>query len=224
MPPTPPPSNIPQTPWKSVLIGWAAAQVIRLVSLTLRYELEDPHGITSLGTDQRLIWIFWHNRIFCQPIIYRKYLRHRTISVLTSASKDGAIIAQTVRRFGLGFVRGSSSRRAAQAGAELIDCLQSGSDIGITPDGPRGPCYQLAMGPVRLAEMTSAPLVSINANYSKCWQLRSWDRFRIPKPFSKVRVSFGAPHHVSTGAELDPARQAAQDYLLAGTLDDLISK
>ncbi len=212
-------SVAPQNPFKAVLIGWAAAQIIRLVSLTLRYELSDPHGVRQLSKDQRLIWIFWHNRIFCQPIIYRKYLKHRRISVLTSASKDGAIIAQTVRRFGLGSVRGSSSKRAAQAGAELVGCLQGGSDIGITPDGPRGPCYQLAMGPVRLAEIAQAPVVAIHANYAKCWQLRSWDRFRIPKPFSKVFVAFGAPTLVPATEEMATAREGIEQYLMAGTKD-----
>ena len=210
---------VPQNPFKSVLIGWAAAQIIRLVSLTLRYEINDPHEVRQLSKDQRLIWIFWHNRIFCQPIIYRKYLKHRRISVLTSASKDGAIIAQTVGRFGLGSVRGSSSKRAAQAGAELVGCLQGGSDIGITPDGPRGPCYQLAMGPVRLAEITQAPVVAIHANYANCWQLRSWDRFRIPKPFSKVFVSFGAPTIVPTNEEMATARARIEQYLMDGTQD-----
>ncbi len=210
----------PQNPFKAVVIGWLAAQIIRLVSLTLRYEIQDPHGVRKISPDQRLIWIFWHNRIFCQPIIYRKYLKHRRISVLTSASKDGAIIAQTVRRFGLGAVRGSSSKRAAKAGAELVACLQGGSDIGITPDGPRGPCYKLAIGPVRLADMTRSPIVSINVNYTKCWQLRSWDRFRIPKPFSKVHVSFGAPTHATIESEdAEPVRQAIESYLMTETKD-----
>ncbi len=210
---------IPQNSFKSKVIGWLAASVIRLISLTLRYEMSDPHGVCALPAGQRLIFIFWHNRIFCQPILYRKYLRHRTISVLTSASKDGAIIAQTVRHFGLGAVRGSSSKRAAQAGAELVACLHGGSDIGITPDGPRGPCYVLAMGPVRLAAMTQTPIVSLNANYTRCWQLRSWDRFRIPVPFSKVRLSCGAPTTVPNPEDLEGARQAIERYLLEGTVD-----
>ena len=116
-------------------------------------------------------------------------------------------------------MRGSSSKRAAPAGAELVGCLQGGSDIGITPDGPRGPCYKLAMGPVRLAEMTQAPVVAIHANYAKCWQLRSWDRFRIPKPFSKVSVAFGAPTIVPATSAMDIAREGIEQYLMTGTKD-----
>lgn len=205
---------IPQNSRKASLIGWAASMAIRLVSLTLRYELRDPHGITRLSPDQRVIWILWHNRIFTQPIIYRKYLKHRVISVLTSASKDGAIIAQTVRRFGLGAVRGSSSKRAAQAGAELVACLKSGSDIGITPDGPRGPCYQLAMGPVKLAQLTGTPISAIHGIYRRFWELKSWDRFRIPKPFSKVIVCFGGLLEIDPSAvDLEAERVRTEAYL-----------
>lgn len=207
---------IPQNSRKAALIGWAASMAIRLVSLTLRYELRDPHGISKLPASQRIIWILWHNRIFTQPIIYRKYLKHRAISVLTSASKDGAMIAQTVRRFGLGAVRGSSSKRAAQAGAELVGCLKSGSDIGITPDGPRGPCYKLALGPVKLSQLTGTPISAIHGIYSSYWELKSWDRFRIPKPFSKVVVCFGELLSINPTAEdLEAERIRTEAYLMS---------
>lgn len=199
---------------KAAVIGWVASRLIRMLSLTLRYHFSDPHGVGELGTERRLIWIFWHNRILCQPIIYRKYLRHRRISVLTSASKDGAIIAQTVKWFGLGAVRGSSSKRGAQAVSEMVDCLQSGSDMGITPDGPRGPRYKLAIGPVRLAQITGAQLVSLVVNPEKYWQLRSWDRFRIPKPFSRVQVSIAQPISIASDApDLEIERQRVETYL-----------
>lgn len=211
---------IPQNSRKAALIGWCASLAIRLVSLTLRYRFTDPHGIAARPADERIIWIFWHNRIFCQPIVYRKWLKHRKISVLTSASKDGALIAQTVRRFGLGAVRGSSSKRGAQAVAELVDCLKSGSDVGITPDGPRGPKYQLAIGPVRLSQITRTPLVSIIVNPLKSWKLRSWDQFRIPKPFSVVEVSFGEPLTIDPNAEdLENERLRVQQYLIDGMKD-----
>jgi len=207
---------IPQNSRKAAIIGWAASWLIRLVSLTLRYEFSDPHGIRKLGADERLIWIFWHNRIFLAPMVYRRYLRHRRIHVLTSASRDGALIAQTVGRFGLGAVRGSSSKRGAQAVAELVSCLKSGNDIGITPDGPRGPCYKLAPGPVKLAQLTQTAMISINVNFEKAWKLKSWDQFRIPKPFSKVRIEFGAPLRIAGDVELETARLQAEQYLMQG--------
>jgi len=195
---------IPQNSRKAAIIGWAASWLIRLVSLTLRYEFSDPHGIRKLGADERLIWIFWHNRIFLAPMVYRRYLRHRRIHVLTSASRDGALIAQTVGRCG------------AQAVAELVSCLKSGNDIGITPDGPRGPCYKLAPGPVKLAQLTQTAMISINVNFEKAWKLKSWDQFRIPKPFSKVRIEFGAPLRIAGDVELETARLQAEQYLMQG--------
>ena len=204
---------IPKDSRKAALIGWAASWLIRLISLTLRYTLSDPHGITKYPTDRRIIWIFWHNRVFLMPIVYRRHLRHRPIKVLTSASRDGALIARTVAHFGLGAVRGSSSKRAAAATAELLTCLETGHDIGITPDGPRGPRYQLAPGPIRLAQLTQTPLVSINLDYTRIWKLRSWDHFRIPKPFSRVTISFGPTLFIPPAADVETERLKVQAHL-----------
>ena len=105
--------------------------------------------------------------------------------------------------------------------AELVDCLKSGSDVGITPDGPRGPRYKLAIGPVRLSQMTSTPLVSIIVNPAKSWKLRSWDQFRIPKPFSKVYVSFGPLVTIDPAADdLERERLRVEAYLNADMKDD----
>jgi lysophospholipid acyltransferase (LPLAT)-like uncharacterized protein len=85
-------------------------------------------------------------------------------------------------------VRGSSSRLGREAASALVDVLQSGFDVGITPDGPRGPCYDFKPGAIIVARRTRAPLLLVGAEFSSTWCLRSWDRFRVPKPFSRVRM------------------------------------
>ena len=84
--------------------------------------------------------------------------------------------------------RGSSSRLGREAATALVDALRSGYDIGITPDGPRGPCYELKPGVVIVPRRTNAPLLLIGGDFSSAWQLGSWDRFYLPKPFSRVRL------------------------------------
>ena len=106
-------------------------------------------------------------------------------------------------------MRGSSSRKGASAIRQLAEVIAQGKDVMITPDGPRGPAYELGQGIVFLAQQSGAAVVPVNLEYSSCWRLKSWDRFILPKPFSKVRVIFGAPHRVAlTNDETEFERSA----------------
>jgi lysophospholipid acyltransferase (LPLAT)-like uncharacterized protein len=137
-----------------------------------------------------MIWTFWHNRIFALPVMYQKFIKTRSGAVLTSPSNDGAIIATTMKCFGVDAVRGSSSRGGLKALLSLKKWISNGFDVAITPDGPRGPRYRLAPGLIMLAQKTGAAILPIRVEYSSFWRLRSWDQFQIPKPFSKVTIIF----------------------------------
>jgi lysophospholipid acyltransferase (LPLAT)-like uncharacterized protein len=122
------------------------------------------------------------------------------------------------RRFGFEVVRGSSSRLGASALRELENVLASDRNVLITPDGPRGPAYELGPGIVFLAQRTGAAVVPINMEFSSCWRVNSWDRFILPRPFAKVRVIFGAPHRVGatvTPEEFEKERMALQNAMMA---------
>jgi lysophospholipid acyltransferase (LPLAT)-like uncharacterized protein len=126
--------------------------------------------------------------------------------VLTSASRDGAIIAAVMKSFGLKSVRGSTSRRGAAALLELTGTLEAGEDVAVTPDGPRGPCYKLGPGVVFLAQQTRAAILPIHIEYSRAVRLKSWDRFMIPLPFAKVRILCDQLIFVAPGADLEAER------------------
>ena len=129
----------------------------------------------------------------------------------------GELLAQLVERFGFEVVRGSSSRKGVSAMRQLAEVITNGKDVVITPDGPRGPAYELGQGIIFLAQQTGAEVVPINMEYSSCWRVKSWDRFILPKPFSKVRVIFGAPHRVAPTAsepEFEKERVRLQDAML----------
>ena len=120
------------------------------------------------------------------------WLEMRPGVVLSSASKDGAIVAAAMASFGLGSVRGSSSRRGAAALVTLRKELRAGQHVCITPDGPRGPRYVVQSGVVKLASVTKTPIIPFLVNYESYWTLQNtWDKFQIPKPFSKIEVTFG---------------------------------
>lgn len=172
---------------KAALIARLGEWIVRLVIATLRVRITDHSGVLAPGAAPA-IWIFWHNRLFIIPWAYRKALGDRAGAALTSASKDGEIVAAFLDRFRIRAVRGSSSRRGVAALIELIRLVGEGYTIGITPDGPRGPRYTLNPGVITLAEKTGAAICPVRVHYSSCWQLGSWDGFMIPKPFSRVEV------------------------------------
>jgi lysophospholipid acyltransferase (LPLAT)-like uncharacterized protein len=166
-------------------------RLLQLWASTIRFEVEDRGNIRSVPASQRLIGAAWHNRLLFLPAGLARFLPQRRGAALISASRDGAWFAQLVRRFNFEVVRGSSSRKGAAAMLQLAGVISSGSDVVITPDGPRGPAYHVGGGLIMLAQKTGAHIVPLNLEYSSCWRLRSWDRFILPRPFCKARFIFG---------------------------------
>jgi lysophospholipid acyltransferase (LPLAT)-like uncharacterized protein len=177
---------------KSEILGTVAGWVIRCWSRTLRYQVNDRCGITDTdGQGTPVIYVMWHNRIVTIPPIWRRKCgKCRKAVVLTSASKDGAILSSAMAVFGIGSVRGSSSRRAVAALIGMKRALKEGLDVCITPDGPRGPRYGFQPGVIKLAESSGAPVVPVHAQFSSAWRLKTWDRLVIPKPFSRITIIF----------------------------------
>ena len=183
---------------KAKLFGWIIAIFIRLIGITLRWQFEDKSGLSSKPETGSVIWVFWHNRVFSMPLVYKRYLRFRKGAVLTSPSGDGEIIVQVMKRFGVEAVRGSSNRSSVNALRRLTNYLDNnnGSDVVITPDGPRGPIHVLQPGVIKLAQITGFPILPITILYSRSMALKTWDKFEIPFPFSKVKVSLNAFHYI----------------------------
>ena len=204
--------------------GWRARWLIafgywllQVWARTLRYEVEDRAGVIGAPPNERYIGALWHNRLLLLPFVIRRYLPQRRGAALISASRDGALLADLVERFGFDVVRGSSSRKGASAIRQLAEVIAVGRDVVITPDGPRGPAYELGQGIIYLAQQSGAEVVPINFEYSSCWRVSSWDRFIVPKPFSKVRVIFGPPHRVVStvgGEEFERERLRLQEAMM----------
>ena len=203
---------------KTKILGSLAGWLMKAWCSTLRYEVVDLCGVTKPGgAPSPAILVLWHNRIFAITTIWKKAIgHHRPCVVLTSASHDGSVLARAMSVFGLGAVRGSSSRRGVAALIALKRTLKTGTDICITPDGPRGPRYKLQPGIVKLAESTGAPIVPMNVTFSAAWRLKTWDRFVIPKPFSRVKVTYGPLFQIPP--RLDESEFAAESLRLEQTL------
>jgi lysophospholipid acyltransferase (LPLAT)-like uncharacterized protein len=214
---------IPHAPkWYQRLAAWLIWLVVTLVASTIRYRVEDPHGFMKRADLRQTIFCVWHNRLALCLKIYRLVGRVRTaapgLAGMVSASKDGALLSAIFARFGVQPVRGSSSRRGAQALVELNSWGERGYDLAITPDGPRGPRYVLADGPIVLAQITGLPLVT--ASYHLNWKisLKTWDRLQIPLPFARCTVQIGKIFQVPrelTDAEREKFRQQVEAEMRA---------
>jgi lysophospholipid acyltransferase (LPLAT)-like uncharacterized protein len=200
--------------------------LVRCISATVRYELDDDSGFFRSVPAERLIFAIWHNRLALSLMIYRRYVGKRAperrLAAMVSASRDGGLLTRILELFGVRPVRGSSSRRGPQALREMLSCAEAGFDLAITPDGPRGPCYQVQDGVLSAAQLTGMPVVPVS--YHLTWKIRprSWDRFQIPLPFTRCIVHLGKAIHVprdATDAEREMLRAELERSLRAISKD-----
>jgi lysophospholipid acyltransferase (LPLAT)-like uncharacterized protein len=169
----------------------------RLWARTLRLQVEDPHDVVGFVRKQPVIFAIWHNRLLMLPRVFDPSFPTRQSYGLISASRDGDFIARFIERSGYGTIRGSSSRKGAIALRRLMATLAADGNVLFTPDGPRGPVYQVSQGVIFVAQKSGAPIVPIHMEYSSCWRLKSWDRFVVPRPFATLRAKFGQPIRIA---------------------------
>jgi len=204
--------------WKARWLIAFGFRLLRMLGRTLRYDIDDRAGIVGQPVRENYIGALWHNRLLIFPLVLRRFFPNRHGAALISASPDGDLLSNAIHRFNYDVVRGSSSKLGASGLLQLSDVLAGGRDVVITPDGPRGPAYEIGPGLVFLAQKTGAPVLPINMEYSSCWRVKSWDRFIIPKPFSKVRVIIGQLEHVrstSTDQEFESERLRLQNAMMS---------
>jgi len=167
-------------------IVWA---LVWIFGLTWRFEVIAEEGVTPVLFGQRPgpeIYCFWHQCVLPCTV----YFRHARAVILISRSFDGELITRILLMFGFGAVRGSSSRGGSEGLRGLKNVIESGRTAIFTADGPRGPIYQTKMGPIKLAQATGAPIGVFHLEPERAWVLNSWDRFLIPKPFTRIAVSW----------------------------------
>ena len=167
-------------------VVWA---LLWLVSRTWRFEVIAEEGVTPVLFGQRPgpeIYCFWHQCVLpCTA-----YFRRSGAVILISRSFDGELITRILKLFGFDAVRGSSSRGAREGLLGLVEIIESGRTAIFTADGPRGPIYQTKMGPIKLAQLTGAPIGAFHLEPERAWVMHSWDRFLVPKPFTRICVSW----------------------------------
>ena len=182
------------------LFAFPALLIKSMFKCLYRFELIDKHNVAK--TARGVIGLAWHNRLlYFAPALPRSVRKH-TMAVV-SASRDGQYVSDFISFFGIGALRGSSSKKGANALLGAIHAINECKNVVFTPDGPRGPRYVLKPGPVMLASKTGVPIYPIAINSSKYWSVKSWDAFQIPCPGAKITLIIGDPIHVPSDLDAD---------------------
>ncbi len=198
------------TLWVAPLVG---ALLIRLIYWTNKKRYHLPEALPA----EPVIFVFWHGDILMEPYNYLKMRRTPKIKLLISEHFDGEVIAKTTSFFNFEVLRGSSRKGGAKVLIQAIRALSEGYDIGVTPDGPKGPRYSFSDGAVVMAQKRNARIVVLNCVPTRYWQMGSWDRFMIPKPFGTLMFYASEPIDVS-GMEIETAKALVREKLMEHAL------
>ncbi len=197
------------------------AGYLKLVQLTSRYS---AHGEANVVKARKisgpLVWTVWHNRLL-GAIAWHTGMN---IGAMISRSRDGELIARAVEKLGYSALRGSSSRGGASALKAIIRHLRSGHDVVITPDGPRGPRYQVQPGAAYAAQKLGVPVLPVGVGAKRKVVFKSWDRFQLPLPFGKVQVVYGEPLTFEPDEPEEEVRRRIGEATMSATLlaDELL--
>ena len=194
--------------WKLTLLVPLGAFLLRLMALTWRYRVRNGNVITDLrAKSQPFIFAFWHGQLL--PLLWHH--RNEGVYVVISSHRDGEIVARAAQYLRYNTIRGSSSKGAARALLGIVRELEEGHEVAVTPDGPRGPARKFASGALIASQRTGAPIIGIGVSAIRAVYLRSWDRFMIPKPFTRVDVVY-TPATLPSGSSPREAEAEAPKF------------
>lgn len=162
-------------------------RALKLLFSTLRFE-QEPAGMQLPGTGNGIIFAFWHGKMASGWLMAQRLFPGAEHSAVASSSKDGEIAAHALGRFGFRLIRGSSSNGREEVRSGMLSALRNGGVVAVTPDGPRGPRHRFKYGTIRLASEHRIPMLFADIRYERAIALKSWDRFEVPMPFSRVSV------------------------------------
>jgi len=197
------------------VLPYALQLFVRFIYLTNKKTYHYPKdGIPN----ENIIVAMWHGDLLMQPLNYRHFKKDGIIKVIVSEHRDGETIRKVVEHLGVGALQGSSTRGGAKALIGAIKSLKNGIDVAITPDGPKGPLYSVADGIVLIAQKTKSKILCFSTVPSSHWQLKSWDKFIIPKPFGKINFYISEPFDVDD-LTIDDAKQLVKNNMMKNQLN-----
>jgi lysophospholipid acyltransferase (LPLAT)-like uncharacterized protein len=191
-------------PWRSRAVLFLGRGVLQVLARTWRFRVVNAQAIGDLRAAKRnFIFSLWHGQLL--PLLWHH--RDEGVVLLISEHRDGELVARAAESLGYALVRGSTTRGADRALISIIRELQAGREVAITPDGPKGPAGKYAPGALIAAQKADSVILPVVAVADRAWRLNSWDRFMIPKPFTRITIAYGKPTKVLAAT----AREAAQE-------------
>lgn len=188
---------------------------VRFAYLTSKKTFHHPKDELSKDT---YIFSIWHGDLLMQAFNYLKFKPDGKVRAIISEHRDGITIRKTIEHLGIGSFSGSSTRGGAKALIGALKALKKGTDVALTPDGPKGPSYSIADGVVMLSQKTKTKILPLSTISSSYWQMKSWDKFIIPKPFGEIRFYIGEPFDVE-GLGMDEAKELIRSKMMENQLD-----
>ncbi len=179
------------------------AVALKLLSVTIRYKI-----INKPSDQLKCIFMCWHRDILLMFL-------HRIGSdagAVISSSQDGELIAGPVEELGVKTVRGSTTRQGSQAYRAILKMAKE-RQLAITPDGPKGPPKVIQPGVLHIAYIAKIPIIPVALHANREWVFKSWDKFRVPKPFCKITAIYGAPFFIREKSELETSTQELSDIV-----------
>lgn len=190
-------------PTRAALLAGGGA--LRALASTWRYTVVGAQSLEALRQSRTpFIFSLWHGQLL--PLIWHH--RREGVAILVSEHRDGEVIARIASSIGYRLIRGSTTRGGERALLALVKELRSGSEVAVTPDGPKGPAHSYAPGALVAAHRSGAPILPVAACADRAWHLSSWDRFVIPKPFARITVAYGTAQTPASESSRDAAREA----------------
>lgn len=183
-------------------------KVFTVLCKTLKIEYENKEVFDALTKEKNCVIAFWHSKMAVGWYL----LLGRKPAAIVSASKDGEILSILLTSWGFKLARGSSSKGGKDAMETLLQFTADGFNIAITPDGPTGPPNKMKAGAVITAKKSGTTLLLVGIAYSKYWELNSWDKMKIPKPFAKVKVIFSEPKKIDKDLSYDETSFLIEEY------------
>ena len=196
--------------------AWLAYRTIKLLGRTVRFEVIHPEIPKSFWEKEiPFILVFWHGRLL---MISHSY-EGKKVGFLASTHRDGQVVGKALQQFGFHMILGSTTRQGFSAFKNMFRALQNGSDVAVTPDGPKGPLQKAQIGVIELSRITGRPIVPVTFSASKKIVFNSWDRFVLPYPFSRGVFIWGEPIHVDPKG--DRTHLEEKRLLLEGRLNEI---
>ena len=202
----------------NVVFGWIVAAFIGILMTSIAWRRRDRQDIAAtlaadVAAHDGAIIVFWHDRILAMPYLWPSEI---PLHALQSPHADGRMMAHCIHTFGVNTIWGSSNRSALSSLRDMLQVLEDGECVAITPDGPRGPAHQAAIGAVALARMSGRPIIPLSWATGRAWRASGWDRMWIPRPFARGRFVMGTPIHVAanaTRADMDVTTRSMETML-----------